>query len=271
MGSAVAEVGDFKRVKLHTLLSRFDDATDEFEGTVDPDVGSEVVKRLRRRGAGLMLAGALMLGAYAGYDALAAAQGDRLLADGARTQGTVVDVDQSGSGSSSRSPSSIVLQFEAGGTTYRERVHIENAVRGYHLGDTVTVVFDRADPNDMRTLSEPNHTRVPVSKYVLLPILVVVLAAGGGLVGAVRWTRRGWSLRRTGWRAGRARFDNFRSFTVDFDGETRKYDLVLPRAVGVPDGWKLDQPRPVWIAGHDRAVTVLFADGPFLIAARRTG
>jgi hypothetical protein len=187
----------------------------------------------------------------------------RLLAEGTRTPGQVVTVYDPRGGSGSPS---MVVRYTAGVSRTAE---IErSSTLHYAPGQSVTVVYDPADPTDVRTTEEENDSQASVGFFAISGILAVFLLPFSA-VAAVRWRLRDRAVRRTGWRAA--------VVTVRPDYPVRRGRHAPDILVRYSDGaevrlraststhgvtyLKERAHQPAWIGGTRRHMVVMLPDG----------
>ncbi|RSM47603.1 DUF3592 domain-containing protein [Amycolatopsis balhimycina DSM 5908] len=140
---------------------------------------------------------------------------DELLAHGTRVPGVVVSVRQHAKGGVS-----MVVRFAAGGTDRTAGID-RGSDRDYRPGDLVTVVYDPADPDRVRTTEEANHDQFG---YFLGLVLLLASAVGTARFAVVArgWQRRYRAVAETGWHPGTV--DGFwalRQLTARFEDGSR--------------------------------------------------
>ncbi|MFJ1765358.1 DUF3592 domain-containing protein [Amycolatopsis sp. NPDC088138] len=222
-----------------------------------------------------VVAAALMLGcvALAGFAAMSASA-DHLLKTGVRVTGKVLGVYRH-----SRGEDTIHVAYPVGYGHFRYADIVWDSGRQYTEGQPITVVYDKADPDRVRTPDETNGDQTWTWVLVLGTI-----AAGSGLVlsviAAVNWRRRYRAVSATGWRIA--------SVTVVPDYPVRKGRHMPDITVAYRDGTRItlraatsshgsvplkqEPNRRAWIGGTDRDMVVLFPHGrwreaPFAVPA----
>ena len=187
---------------------------------------------------------------------------DELLATGARTTGEVVSVSYG----------------TRGRMTFRVRYGTRTAEiardskDSYAVGEKVTVIYDRADPDRVRTTKEANESRFAVS----LGIISIVAGALGTVLAvwaAVGWWLRARAVAATGWR--NATVDIVRVFARDgravkrpppeIHVRYREGTGIVLRAVSSTHGANAladFTDRLAWVGGWGRHMVVLFPNGP---------
>ncbi|MEU8636415.1 hypothetical protein AB0C38_29975 [Amycolatopsis sp. NPDC048633] len=244
------------------------------DDAADPAAVAPGVRRLRagaRRWTFALVAIAALLGGGAAIMLVMDRAADQLLTTGVRGDGTVVVVRPVGR------RSSIIVRYELGGAS-REAVVVVASLRGYHVGDHVTVVTDPVHPDRVRTVDEPNQTpAVGTTAGLLLVTGAATLPIA--VLRRIRWARRRGAARRTGWRPAVVTVVPHRLLAAK---EHRAPDLEIrygdgtfvaargAHAFGVAA--LSDRPRrPAWVAGTGANLSVLFRDGPgggpFLVPA----
>ncbi|MFD8498120.1 DUF3592 domain-containing protein [Amycolatopsis sp. NPDC059657] len=118
-----------------------------------------------------MLSLAVFIGGILGFVLLAGAA-DNLLTTGSRTTGVVESVH-----SPTKGARSIQVQYTVEGRSYH--AEIETIGRTYRLSDNVTVVYDPADPELVRTAEDPNsnHFLMMVCVVTILVSLLFLMAS----------------------------------------------------------------------------------------------
>ncbi|MFI5589924.1 DUF3592 domain-containing protein [Amycolatopsis sp. NPDC051758] len=233
------------------------------QGQVDLDVETTRLRTLVLRSVGLVLVWmAVLAGVGAGFFAMSASS-DHLLKTGVRVTGEVLGVYRH-----VRGDDTIYVVYPAGSGGYRYADIIWDSGRPYAEGQPITVVYDRDDPDRVRTLEETNNDQT------WLWALVIGLVAGvSGLVlsviAAVNWRRRYRAVRATGWRIA--------SVTVVPDYPIRRGRHMPDINVVYRDGTRItlraatsshgsvplkhEPDRQAWIGGTDRDMVVLFPHG----------
>lgn len=182
---------------------------------------------------------------------------ETLLATGARTAGEVLSVDDPVNG---RGASSMRVGYAAGGTSWTAEI-VRNSGRSYSPGESVTVVYDPADPGDVRTTEEENDNQALVGFYVV-PMLLALPGLPFALVAAVGWRRRHRAVRRTGWRAAEVTVvpgstPRSRSGPVVLVRYRDGSGIRLRQAMST-HGCGLVREEPAWVGGTGRDMVVLF-------------
>lgn len=147
------------------------------------------------RTAGLrwLAAGVMSAVLVVGVAQFVLAQSQRLLAEGAATNGTVV----------SAQADTVTFDYAAGGRSYTETLGVVSG-RSYAAGEAVEVRYDRGDPGTARLLDEPR--RLPgVGPAVVVLGIVAVGALPIGLGVLVRARAWGRAMRREPWIPARLR------------------------------------------------------------------
>ncbi|TVT00453.1 hypothetical protein FNH07_31615, partial [Amycolatopsis bartoniae] len=114
-----------------------------------------------------------------------------LLDHGTRVTATVI-----GEYSQSKGDGAIYVLYPAGGTLRTAKIRLDE--HPFEVGDTVTVIYDPADPGRVRTAEAENLSdfQLWLGFVPLLAGLTGTLIAGAATVG---WFRRYCAVRRTGW------------------------------------------------------------------------
>jgi hypothetical protein len=196
--------------------------------------------------------GVLLLGA--GAFVLLADNGRDLLDRGTKVTGTVVTVHHARRGSDSMTVRYWRGQVERTDTIFR------NSDREYIPGQYVTVVYDLADPDLVRTVDERNDNQL-VTWAAWGLIVVGCIGLPMAVLAAARWRERYLAVRTTGWRSGRADIirlgrKEMPTMKVEFrDASTisLKADSAFraPTPVGEVTG------VPVWVGGEGRYMVML--------------
>lgn len=233
-------------------------ASDGDTGGAELETQIQRLRTTRWHAAAVLLAwvGVLLLG-LSGF-VLLDVIGQRLLDAGKRVPGTVEEVHNARRGSST-----IMVTYVADGTTRRVKIYRDSELK-YAPGQPVTVVYDRTDPERVRTVAERND-----SQFVVWANFTAILA---GLFGipfsamAVRgWWARHQAVRGTGWRPGTAEIvqerKNAERYLVEFhDGSTLRLSAVSYTLRRAPRGEDLSA-VPVWVGGADRHMVIVLPRG----------
>jgi hypothetical protein len=233
------------------------------QGEVDLDVETARLRSLVRRSVGLILVWtAVLAGVVVGFAAMSAAS-ERLLETGTRVSGEVVDVHKG-----SRGGDTIRVAYPVDGEGYRSADIVWDSGRQYTTGQPITVFYDPADPDRVRTPDETNDDQA----WVWVLVIGTVAALSGiaySVVAAVNWRRRYRAVRATGWRIA--------SVTVVPDYPVRRGRSMPDIHVAYRDGTRIrlraavsshgsvplkhEPDRRAWIGGTDRDMVVLFPHG----------
>ncbi|MDT7797516.1 MAG: hypothetical protein QOI78_949 [Actinomycetota bacterium] len=243
-------------------------------GQVDLDAETARLRPLVLRSVGFVFVWlAVLAGVVAGFVAMSASA-DHLLKTGARVTGEVLGVYKH-----SRGNDTIHVAYPVGYGHFRYADIVWDSGRPYTEGQQITVVYDKADPDRVRTLDETNDDQTWTW------VLVIGMIAGvSGLVfsviAAVNWRRRHRAVSATGWRIA--------SVTVVPDYPVRKGRHMPDIDVVYRDGTRItlraatsshgsvplkhEPNRRAWIGGTDRDMVVLFPHGrwrepPFAVPA----
>ncbi len=233
------------------------------QGQVDLDVETARLRPLVLRSVGLVLVWLVVLaGVVAGFVAMSASA-DHLLKTGARVTGEVLGVYKH-----SRSDDTIHVSYQVSYGDLRFADIVWDSGRPYTEGQQITVIYDRADPDRVRTLDETNDDQT------WMWVLVIGIVAGvSGLVlsviAVVNWRRRYRAVLATGWRIA--------SVTVVPDYPVRRNRHMPDIEVAYRDGTRLtlraatsshgsvplkhEPNRRAWVGGTDRDMVVLFPHG----------
>jgi hypothetical protein len=226
--------------------------------SVDLDAQTAKLKTFALRSIPLTLTWFVVLAAAIGVLVAMDGSARRLLETGVHATATVLSVDEP-----SRGGWSMDVRYLAGGAEHTASIHRDSHA-ALAVGERLTVIYDPADPGDVRTPDEPNENQAVLAVCgvaVVLSLLAIVLSAGSPW----RWWRRYRAAQRTGWRVGMATvfapgkarplvFVRYR----DGRGVTMK---VITSTHLVPRNWGKRKQR-VWIAGDGKATTVLFEFSP---------
>jgi hypothetical protein len=185
----------------------------------------------------------------------------RLLDTGTRTTGAVLD-----EASPAKGAWTIDVRYAAGGTEHTADITLDTN-RALQPGQLVTVVYDPTDPSRVRTVDDTNESQGLLG-LCIVSMIVALLLIPATVVAAVGWAKRFRTARLTGWHRASA--------TV-----TRLGRGAALASVTYPGGWtltlkaatrlKAKQPRPVWVGGAGRSMTLIFpVEGgkPRVVAAR---
>jgi hypothetical protein len=228
------------------------------------DFGAETVRlrRFARRAAALVLVWAALAGSGVTGLILLDKAADRLLATGARVYGVVVSVRTYTRGG-------LTMQVRYGSRTAKVVRDSDHRDRAYHVGEVVTVIFDRADPERVRTTEEANENQFAFNAGVVL----LVAGFGGApfaVVAAVGWRRRARAVAGTGWRVATVDVVPDRS-----GGRNRRLPEIRVRyrdgtAIVLRAARSTHRAKPMadytdrlaWIGGRGPDMVVLFPNGP---------
>ncbi|QKV79162.1 DUF3592 domain-containing protein [Amycolatopsis sp. Hca4] len=214
------------------------------------------------RTSGFVLVWAALAGAGVTGLVLLDQAADELLATGARFPGEVVSVQTYSRGG-------MAFQVTYGA---RSAEIVRDSRRTYHVGEQVTVIVDRADPDRVRTSSETNESRFAVN----LGIVSIVAGSLGTLfaaLAAVSWWLRARAVAVTGWR--NATVDIVRVFVPrgrslrrpppEIHVRYREGTGITLRAMSSTHGANALSDftdRLAWVGGWGRHMVVLFPNGP---------
>jgi hypothetical protein len=111
-------------------------------------------------GVNLLLAGFFLWGVYAAFTAY------RLETNGAVTEGVVIEMDESTTdGSTTYSP---IIEYQVNGQTYTFDGGISSNPPQYHVGERVSVRYDKADPSTAQIDKWSERWLMPV---ILIPAM----------------------------------------------------------------------------------------------------
>lgn len=230
------------------------------EGRIDLEAATAGLRRIARRAAALVLAwAALFAGGVVGANAADQAAAG-LLATGVRTDGLVLSVEDPVKGTPS-----MWVRYHSPGASWTEEI-VRDSDRVYHVGDTLTVVYDPADPARVRTLGERNENQVLVG-FSVMALLVSFVGLPIAVKAAVGWRGRARAAARTGWRIAEASVepDVFHRRLPEIRVRYRDgTGLVLRCALSFrgPGDLAGQGFRRAWIGGWGRRMVVLFPYGP---------
>jgi hypothetical protein len=159
------------------------------------------------------------------------------------------------------------VRFRIAGTTDTRAVVItRGSDRQYAVGGWVTVVYDPANPTNIRTTDEKNISegqRIPVVGTIIVSVTGILWGAATG----VGWWRRYRSVRATGWRTA--------AVAQELDSKSRSLPIIR---VQYRDGGKIrlrvtpssmfsttplgnGNPLRGWVGGVDQSMVVLITHG----------
>jgi len=207
----------------------------------------------------LLLIGGVASAGFTLLVVLTAQSDAELLATGTRTSGMVTQVRATSKGGW------MDVRFAVGGVDRVRTIDLDGGSPAYHPGDHVTVIYDQADPDRIRTDVEAG---TPIWKMVIFTALGVVILCclPLGAIEYPRWLWRYRAVRKTGWRHGVA--------TITMRGKRRVLDVRFDNGVTtrVLEGRLKDVPDrgdvELWVGGTAKAKALLFRSRPFLSAAR---
>ena len=223
-------------------------------------------RRLRTFSVRALGIAAVWLGVFAGSILVPAGPGpasaDNLLANGIPVPSVVVGVPDP-----ARGTRSIRVSYSVGGITHTVDI-ARNSGRDYRPGEEVTVLYDPADRDRVRTPEETNENPF-VTGVTGTAGLLSLVGAVASVVAAVGWRRRYRAVCRTGWRGA--------SVTVvpaprgvalrhlpDIHVEYRDGTRIRVRAANSCHGaapMKNIPDRSAWVGGTGRDMVVLFPHG----------
>ncbi|QKV79163.1 DUF3592 domain-containing protein [Amycolatopsis sp. Hca4] len=225
------------------------------EGRVDLDAQTA---RLRRTAlVATAIAGAWALLFASGLAAVIAA--DRaaadLLATGVHAEGTVLSVEEP-----ARGAPTMWVRYHTPGASWTEEI-VRDSGRGYHEGETVTVVYDPADPAHVRTTLEANGSQV-VGWFAATALVAGFLALPLAASAAWGWWRRARAVAETGWRIATVTVVPHVRRGQWIEAAYRDGSGIELRCVP-----SLHRPselarRRAWVGGWGRQMVVLFPYGP---------
>lgn len=269
---SVLSVSRLRRLRGHEERARADCNTEDWlpprtprdsRDGIDADVEVRRLRTLSVRAWGLLLLWcAALVGTGVWMTALDSAE-TALLADGARTTGQVLSVVES----DGKGAPPMRVRYTVDGVSRTAEI-VRSSERHYRPLDQVTVVYNPADPDDVRTVDETDENQFVVGAFTATLLLFFPFALLS-VVAAIRWRRRYRAVELTGWRAA--------VVTVPLDYPVRRGRHVPDLQVRFHDGSgirllaststhgssvMLDRPsRPVQVGGAGRDMVVLFAEG----------
>ncbi|MFI5592391.1 DUF3592 domain-containing protein [Amycolatopsis sp. NPDC051758] len=220
------------------------------------------LRRVARRATAFVLVWMALAGAGAADLVLLDKAADELLATGARTTGEVVSVRPY-----TRGGMTLEVRFES-----RTAKIVRDSKHSYVVGERVTVIYDRADPDRVRTLVEENKSQFLVNLgYVLL--MAGSLGTLFAVWAAVGWWGRARAVAATGWRNAtvdivRVSTRNGRSLRrppPEIDVRYREGTGIVLKAMSSTHGANAladFTDRLAWVGGWGRHMVVLFPNGP---------
>jgi hypothetical protein len=228
------------------------------EGRVDLDAEIARLRRTALRAAGLALAWVAVFAAgLAGLIAADRAAAD-LLATGVRVEGVVLSVHSPVKGTPS-----IWVRYHSPGESWTEEITRDSG-RVYNAGDVVTVFYDAADPEHLRTAEEANENGILIG-FSVLPLIVGFAALPFASVAAAGWRRRARAVAGTGWRVatvtvppGHGRVRDVRVRFRDGSGIA----LCCAWSTHGPGVLAGGEDRRAWVGGWGRQMVVLVPYGP---------
>lgn len=196
---------------------------------------------------------AVLVGAIIGMNALSG-EALRLLDTGTKSTGTVLAFADP-----AKAPWTIDVKYVADGSPRTAEIVLDRH-REFSPGQTITVVYDPADPGHVRTLDDENSNQ-GLTALCMIPAIAALVGIAFSLRSAVSWFRRHCAVRRTGWQRA----------SVIVEGTDRAALLTVRHADGrelslkptgmtrsVPSPVKAGTPQQVWAGGKGRKMTLLF-------------
>lgn len=183
--------------------------------------------------------------------------GQRLLDEGARTVGTVVSVHDA-----RRGTSTITVEYSERGEVRLAEINRDSDL-DYTSGQLVTVVFDPADPERVRTLDERNDNGF-LSIGSLLLTIIACIGLPASVIAARNWRRRHDAVLDSGWYKGRAHVSHYLKqvpkIAVTYrDGS--EIALKGSTSTHAPGAFGEFYDMPVWVGGAGRDMVVLLPRG----------
>ena len=217
---------------------------------VDFDAVTRKLRTLAWRAAGLTLLWCLVfVGAGRGMDALDA-KAQRLLDHGIRTTATVIGVHRP-----LKSGWSIDVRYVG----HTAEITLDSH-RYWAIGQSLTVFYDPADPDTVRTSDDRNENQFLLGVCVI-PFLFSLAGIPFSAAAVARWWRRYRAAKRTGWQEGSAVVHTVRKQRSHLILRLPKVggwkSEVILSTHGVARTWH-EQRHKIWLAGDRRAMTVLF-------------
>ncbi|MEV5713261.1 DUF3592 domain-containing protein [Amycolatopsis mediterranei] len=239
------------------------------EGRVDLAAQTVRLRRTARRATAIAAAWTLLFAG--GLAAVIAA--DRatvaLLATGVRGEGSVLSVENP-----ARGTPAIWVRYHSPGASWTEEIARDSG-QEYHAGEAVTVVYDPADPEHVRTTLEANPDRVLTGFGVMFLVTGFVVLPPAGTA-ALGWWRRARAVAATGWRIATVTVVPFVRRAREIEVSYRDGSGIVLRCV--PSLHSIDAlaRRRAWIGGWGRQMVVLCPygpekPGPYLVPVRATG
>jgi hypothetical protein len=168
-----------------------------------------------------------------------------------------------------RGAPTIWVRYHTPGASWTEEI-VRDSGRAYHEGETVTVVYDPADPEHVRTTAEANSSRL-VEGFAVAAIVAGFLALPLAASAAWGWWRRARAVAETGWRIATVtvlpRVQRGQRIDVSYrDGSSIELRCVLSlHRPGEPAS------RRAWVGGWGRQMVVLFPYGPQCVPVLAAG
>jgi hypothetical protein len=264
------ELAGVRRIGWRTLVPLGgDDLTELAPSPVDPQIATRAVRQLLRRGLVLMAVGLFGLIAAIVPGLVLNARAAALHTGGGQTPGIVVETKPGFWAFDGW----ISLRYTVDGVERVGEIALSGPVSRYQVGDQVTVYYDPADPERIRTQDDDNNptwASIVLSAFLLVGFVLLPV----GLAATLRWRGRARVVREHGWRPGRARVvrtvaeSTLLDITLDGDPETIKVRTSLPVRFPVPNDLVESD---VLLGGTGSRLVVTFQTGPFLMAAKPRG
>jgi hypothetical protein len=132
--------------------------------------------------------------------------------------------------------------------------------RPFALGQTVTVIYDPADPGRVRTVEDENLS--PIPEFLFISLLVSgVCGIPFSLGAATGWFRRYLAVRRTGWHPAFVWVSWVGQRTASMEVRYSRGGEVSLRAAlstHIPPRFTFNRRQQAWVGGRARAMVVVF-------------
>ncbi|MCE7002538.1 DUF3592 domain-containing protein [Kibdelosporangium philippinense] len=253
----MAEIDDVRRLRLRTVWG-MDDLTELTHHRAGPDLATAAVRRLRLRSRLFTVTGLLLLIGFSLGAALIEREANELLPGWWRVDGTVVDTG----------PGFIDVRCVVDGVEQVVPAKLTGSSPNYEIGDPVTLVYDPDAPRYQA--DDPPNASFLTAATMISSLVGGVFLLSGGLIAGGRWNRRMRSVRKQGWRSGRAlvrqRLRGRIVLTIKFpDGDVLTAVTVRPVILPLPMGLTASD---VYVGGQGSALSIMFLTGPFVVAAK---
>ncbi|WP_370946310.1 DUF3592 domain-containing protein [Amycolatopsis sp. cg5] len=243
----------------------------------DLDAHTRRLRLIGLRAYGLMVLWfGVFVGGIVGLSVLDSAA-ETLLANGTRVPGQVVGVHNPTKGSPS-----IDVSYYVGQVWHCAEIDRDTDLT-YYQSQTVTVIYEPADPDHVRTLEEKNTSGV-LTGFCVVPMLLALIFMPCSVFAGVAWRRRYRAVLKTGWRSARVtvvpdypirKNRNSPDLHVSYDDGT---NARLRAVLSTHGSTKLrhEPDRKAWVGGTGRTMVVLFERGrwrnvPYAVPAKALG